>query len=537
MKSSYGAVFVSLLLTLPAARAAEPEHIAIIPAPAALSLTAGSFQLGRDTVIRTDAASHSSARMLSRALSVPTGYDFNISEGRKSRNNAIVLATDAKLGRLGDEGCVLEVTPRRITIRATTPAGVFHGTQTLRQLLPPEIYSPVVRSGVAWRVPCLRIEDSPRFAWRGALVDVARHFLPKADLFRFLDSMAILKLNTLQLHLTDNQGWRVEIRKYPRLTEWTRRQTLAQLREQRDAKGQDVGLRGDYYTQDDLRQLVAYAAERHITVVPEIEMPGHAGAAVAAWPELGNLDTKLNPDILKSRPLRVFNANESTIQVLQDIISEVMEIFPSKFIHIGGDEARKVEWKLSAAAQQRMRELGLKNEDELQSYFIRRMDQFLASRGRRLIGWDEILEGGLAPGATLMPRRGTEGGIAAVRAGHDVVRAQNDFTYFDHYQSRNPEEPLAIGNYLLPLEKVYQFEPVPPELSPAEARHILGVQGQHWAEYIPTLFHLEYMAFPRLAALAEVAWTPAARRDYAAFTGRLQIQQQRWRISGVNFRR
>lgn len=537
MKCLRVAVFVSILLTLPAARAAEPEQIAIIPAPASMSLAAGSFQLGRDTVIRADEASHSCARMLSRALSVPTGYDFNISVGRRARNNAIVLTTDAKLGRLGDEGYVLEVTPRRITIRATTPAGVFHGTQTLRQILPPEIYSPVARSGVAWRVPCLRIEDSPRFAWRGALVDVARHFLPKADLFRFLDSMAILKLNTLQLHLTDNQGWRIEIRKYPRLTEWTRRNTLAQLREQRDAKGRDVGLRGDYYTQDDLRQLVAYAAERHIMVVPEIEMPGHAAAAVAAWPELGNADTKMDAGLLNRRPLKVFNANESTIRVIQDILSEVMEIFPSKFIHVGGDEVRKDEWKLSAAAQQRIRELGLKNEEELQSYFIRRMDQFLASRGRRLIGWDEILEGGLAPGATVMSWRGTAGGVAAARAGHDVVRAQTDFTYFDYYQSRNPEEPLAIGNYLLPLEKVYQFEPVPPELSPAEARHILGVQGQHWTEYIPSLFHLEYMAFPRLAALAEVAWTPAAQKDYASFTARLRVQQQRWRIPGVNFRR
>jgi hexosaminidase len=393
-----------------------------------------------------------------------------------------------------------------------------------------------MRTDVAWRVPCLRIKDCPRFGWRGALVDVARHFLPKPDLFRFIDSMAMLKLNVLQLHLTDIQGWRVEILKYPRLTEWTRKEVLARRRERRDAKDRDVGFQGDYYTQDDLRQLVAYAAERHITVVPEIEMPGHAGAAIGAWPELGNLDTKVSPDLLKSRPLRVFNANESTIRVLQDVLSEVIEIFPSKFIHIGGDEARKDEWKLSAAAQQRMRELGLKNEDELQSYFIRRMDQFLASRGRRLIGWDEILEGGLAPGATVMSWRGTKGGIAAARAGHDVVMAPTDYTYLDYYQSRNPEEPLAINRLLL-LDKVYQFEPVPPELNSAEARHILGVQGQLWGAFIPTLFHLEYMAFPRLAALAEVAWTPAARRDYASFTGRLRVQEQRWRIQGVNFRK
>jgi hexosaminidase len=536
MRWLLGGVFVSLLFAQ-AARAAEPERFGVIPAPAAVSLTAGSFQLGPGTAIITDAASHSSARMLSRALSAPTGYDFKILDSRKARNNAIVLATDPALGGAGDAGYVLEVTQRRITIRAATPAGIFHGTQSLLQLLPPEIYSIVVRTGIDWRVPCLRMEDSPRFAWRGILIDVARHFYPKADLFRFLDSMAVLKLNVLQLHITDNQGWRIEIRKYPRLTDWTRQQTLARLRQQRDRKGRDVGLQGDYYTQDDLRQIVAYAAERHITVVPAIEIPGHEESAITGWPELGNPDTKMDPDLLKRRPLKVFNANESTIRVLQDVLTEVMEIFPSKFIHVGGDEVRKDEWKLSAATQARMRELGLKNEDELQSYIIRRMDQFLTSRGRRLVGWDEILEGGLAPGATVMSWRGTQGGIAAARAGHDVVMAQTDFTYFDYYQSRNPDEPLAIGDYLLPLEKVYQFEPVPRELNPAEARHILGIQGQLWSQFIPTLFHLEYMAFPRLAALAEVAWTPPARRDYAAFTNRLRVQEQRWRIQGVNFRR
>ena len=376
--------------------AAEPERIAIIPAAAAMRLATGSFQLGPDTVILTDSASHSSARMLSRALGVSTGFDFKILEGGKARDNAIVLTTGAAQAGPADDGYVLDVTPRRIAIRAAKPAGVFHGTQSLRQLLPPEVYSPVARTGVAWRVPCLHMKDTPRFAWRGVLVDVARHFFPKADLFRFLDSMAALKLNVLQLHVTDNQGWRIEIRKYPRLTDWTRKQALARLREQRDAKGRDVGLQGDYYTQEDLRQIVAYALERHITVVPEIEIPGHEEAAIAGWPELGNSDTRMDPDLLRRRLLKVFNANESTIRVLQDILSEVMELFPSTFIHIGGDEVRKDEWKLSAAAQERMRELGLENEDELQSYFIRRTDQFLASRGRRLVGWDETLEGGLA---------------------------------------------------------------------------------------------------------------------------------------------
>jgi len=514
---------------------AAVNGVAVIPQPSVLTPAEGVFAFKPDTAILTDPASRLSAQMLSRALGAATGYDLNISPGKAAKNNAILLVIDPGLGRLGEEGYLLEVTPRRIVIRAPKPAGVFYGTQSLGQLLPPAAYSPSVRRGVIWQVPCLKIEDSPRFSWRGAQVDVARHFMPKAGLYRFIDSMAMLKLNVLQFHFTDDQGWRIEIRKYPRLTEvgGVRRET--RLGHEREKKGFDGTPHRGYYSQDDLRDIVAYAGERFITIIPEIEMPGHAQAAIAAYPELGNTTGQIEVSGVWGIHNHVFNVEEKTILFLQDVLAEVLELFPSKFIHVGGDEVRKDEWKASPAAQARMKELGLKNENELQSYFIRRMDQFLTSKGRRLVGWDEILEGGLAPGATVMSWRGIKGGIEAARAGHDVVMTPTDFTYLDYYQSKDPGEPLAIGGFL-PLEKVYSFEPVPGEFTPAEAKRVLGTQGQIWTEYIPTMHHLEYMAFPRLAALAEVAWTPAAQRDYVQFTGRLRVAEQRWRILGVNFR-
>jgi hexosaminidase len=359
--------------------------------------------------------------------------------------------------------------------------------------------------------------------------------MPKAAILRFIDAMALQKLNTLQLHLTDDQGWRIEIRKYPKLTEigaW-RKETRAG--HENDAKGFDGKPHGGFYTQADMREIVAYARERHINVVPEIEMPGHAQGAIAAYPELGNTGEKLEVGRHWGVNKNVFNVNERTILFLQDVLSEVLEIFPSKFIHVGGDEVPKDQWKASAEAQARIKQLGLKNEEELQSYFIRRMDEFLTARGRRLVGWDEILEGGLAPGATVMSWRGNKGGIAAARAGHDVVMTPTDYVYLDYYQSKDAGEPLGIGGYV-PLEKVYSFEPVPPELNQNEARRVLGAQGNIWTEYIQTPEHLEYMAFPRLAALAEVTWTARDKMDFQDFEPRLVPLQERWKAMGVNFR-
>ncbi len=406
-----------------ASAAAQPG---VMPQPLKMVPGDGAFQLRPDTVILCAAAVNLEAQLLSRALSPATGYSFPVMTGSKPGDNAIELSIDPSLARLGNEGYVLEVTPKRVPLRAANTAGVFYATQSLRQLLPPAIFAPARQTGVAWRIPAVTIEDSPRFVWRGALIDSARHFIPKAAILRMIDSMAAQKLNTLHFHLTDDQGWRIEIRKYPRLTEIGSMRKETRIGHENKKLGFDCRPHGGFYTQDDLRQIVAYARERHITVVPEIEMPGHAQAAIAAYPELGNTNEKLEVGTTWGVYKHVFNANELTILFLQDVLTEVLEIFPSQFIHVGGDEVPKDEWKASAAAQARIKELGLKNEDELQSYFIRRMDKFLTSKGRRLVGWDEILEGGLAPGATVMSWRGIEGGIHAAREGHDVVMTPDE---------------------------------------------------------------------------------------------------------------
>ncbi len=500
---------------------------AILPIPSSLTPREGFFECRTDTVILTDAESRKTAELLSWYLREPTGYDFPLEKGSEARDNAIQLRIDRSLDRLGQDGYRLEAGPHRVIIRSSTAAGLFYGVQSFRQLLPPEIFAAARVDGVAWKAPAVMIEDMPRFRWRGAMVDVARHFMPKADLYRFIDAMAAIKLNRLQLHLTDTQGWRMEIHKYPQLTSQRGPTTKEQFQ-----KKCNCGLENGYYTQADLRQIVAYARERHILVVPEIEIPGHAGAAVAAMPEMGNTDAWMPPeDNGSSYRYRVFSPAEKTILFLQDILSEVLDVFPSPVIHLGGDEVRRDEWRNSPSAQKRMQELGLKDEDEIQSYITRRMNQFLTSRGRRMSGWGEIVEGGRLDGAIVTGRFGSD----AVRKGYDVVIAESEYTYFDYYQSRDPREPIA-HHYYLPLRRVYGFDPLPPGIKPSEAEHVLGAQGQLWTTYMPTPNYMEYMAFPRLAALAEVVWSPSGKRDYGEFKARLIVQQQRWSAMGVNFR-
>jgi hexosaminidase len=441
------------------------------------------------------------------------------------------------MDNLGDEGYSLQVTPASITIAAPQQAGIFYGIQTLRQLFPPQVFSDTPVEGVRWMIPCVRIKDYPQFRWRGMHLDVARHFMPKEFVLKFIDLVALHKMNSLHLHLTDDQGWRIEIKRYPRLTEvgaW-RDETLVGHANKKPHEF-DGKRHGGYYTHEDIREIVAYAAQRYINIVPEIEMPGHAQAAIAAYPELGNTGEQLPVRTFWGVNPNIFNANEETIILLQNVLTEVLDLFPSPYIHVGGDEAVKDQWKQSPEAQARIKELSLKDEDELQSYFIKRMDTFLSEHGRRLIGWDEILEGGLAPGATVMSWRGVEGGIKAAKMGHDVVMAPTTHTYFDYYQSKNRrEEPLAIGGYL-PLEKVYDFQPVPSELTEEEAKHILGAQGQIWTEYIPNPKHAEYMAFPRTVALCEAVWTPGEKKDYADFLRRLTVHLKRLDLLNVNYR-
>ncbi len=513
---------------------------ALIPLPKSAVPGRGSFAVTPTTVIAADNALKLLGRQLSSMLAPATGFDLPVKTGGASGGSSIALRRQPSLERtLGPEGYRLEVKPKGITISAATEAGVFYGIQTLRQLLPPEIFREARVNNVVWNVPAVSIEDTPRFSWRGAHLDTARHFMPKEFVKKYIDLMAIHKLNRFHWHLTDDQGWRLEIRKYPKLTEvgaWRKETIVGRQTSDLSNAAFDGKRYGGFYSQDDVREIVAYAAERFITVIPEIEMPGHSQEVVAAYPEHGSTDQPtetrthwgISPFLLKP--------DDATVRFMQDILTEVLDLFPGPWIHVGGDEANKTQWKASPEIQARIRDLGLKDENELQSWFIRQMDSFLTSHQRRLIGWDEILEGGLAQNATVMSWRGVDGAVAAARAGHDAVLTPTSNTYFDYYQARpNTNEPLAIGGFL-PLDRVYTWEPMPQALLPAEQKHILGVQGQIWTEYIENPKAVEYMAFPRLTALAEVAWTSTSQRDIDEFRSRLATHVLRLRILDVNFR-
>lgn len=515
---------------------AGAEGAAVVPQPAKMELAAGRFPLNAETRIAFpagDTAAECAAHILAAALRPSTGLPWHISQITAGAN--VILLQTVETG-LGPEGYRLQVTAEGARLEASTDTGLFYGVQTLRQLLPVSVFSASPVEGAKWVLPCLNIEDYPRFQWRGMLLDPARHFLPMDFLKKFVDLLALHKMNRLHLHLTDDQGWRIEIKKYPRLTEvgaWRAETLLGHAGKKPWVF--DGKQHGGYYTQEELRDLVAYAAARHVTIMPEIEMPGHAQAAIAAYPELGNLFAPLPVHTAWGVNHNIFNVEESTILFLQDVLEEVVSIFPSEFIHIGGDEAVKDQWKASAAVQRRMAELGLADEDAMQSYFIARMNDFLKSKGRRLIGWDEILDGGLGQDATVMAWRSIEKGITAALAGNDVVMAPTEYTYFDYYQGHIKQEPLAIGG-MLPLRKVYRFDPMPEALDDAALKHILGAQGQLWGEYIPAPGHAEYMAFPRACALAEAVWTPQAQRSYEGFSARLKTHLKRLDILGVQYR-
>jgi hexosaminidase len=517
--------------------ASAEAGINIIPAPAKIDKGDGTFTITEQTRIvfqEGNADAEKTAAYLGSVLRPATGYALPVSAATAAVANALNL-TVADTG-LGEEGYRLSVTKDRATITASTAAGLFYGAQTLRQLLPAAIFGAARAEGPVWNMPVVAIADSPRFAWRGMMLDPARHFLPKEFVTKFIDAMALHKMNRLHLHLTDDQGWRIEIKKYPKLTEvgaWRTETVVGHA--SKPPLTFDGKRHGGFYTQDDIRALLAYAAERHIIIIPEIEMPGHAQAAIASYPELGNLATPLPVHTSWGVNKNIFNVEESTILFLQDVLAEVVDLFPSTYIHIGGDEAVKDQWKASEAVQARMKALGLADEAKMQSYFIARMNDFLKSKGRKLIGWDEILEGGLGKDATVMAWRSIDKAVEAAKAGNDVVMAPTEFTYFDYFQSKKKTEPLAIGGYL-PLDKVYGFDPLPEGLDKDALKHIMGTQGQLWGEYIPTPEHAEYMGFPRACALAEVAWTPKARCDYKDFSARLVAHMDRLAQLGVHYR-
>ena len=530
------------VLLLVATGGSQDTSLAVIPRPVQISRGTGPFLLTPTTAIVTDRATRQIGYQLADWLNPATGYRLSVSSAAGSATR-ISLRLDSTLAQLGEEGYRLSVTPSRITILAYRPAGVFYGVETLRQLLPAEIFRAAQVPGVRWSVPAVEIEDKPRFPWRGAHLDVSRSFMPKEFVKKYIDLLALHKMNRFHWHLTDDQGWRLEIKKYPRLTTvggW-RRQTLVGIqRSYRDTSEWvfDGRPHGGFYTQDDAREIVAYAKARFITVVPEIEMPGHAQAAIAAYPWLGNTGQELEVLTFFGVNPNILNPSDSVMRFMQDVFTEVLAIFPSPWIHTGGDEAVKDQWKTSPVAQARIKELGLRDENHLQSWMTAQMSQWLAARGRALIGWDEILEGGtegLAQNAVVMSWRGIEGGIAAAQAGHNVVMTPTSNTYFDYYQSQDPNEPPAIGGFL-PLDTVYAYEPIPPVLDSAQARHVLGTQGQIWTEYQRTPKNVEYMVFPRLIALAEVAWTPRDQRNYADFSARLAKHFTRLGILDVNYR-
>jgi len=508
------------------------QSSALIPQPVHMEVSDGTFEVGPATKVIASGPAKAEGGKLIEALAPAMGFRLKLVNGGADQN-AIVLSLDAALKeQLGAEGYKLTVTPKRIDIRSADLPGLFYGSETVRQLLPVEVYRPAKVEGTQWSVPCVKITDYPRFGWRGLLIDPARHFIPKEDMLRFIDAMAAHKFNRLQVHFTDNQGWRLEIRRYPKLTEIGSKMDYSR---RRDDDGRYVG---GFYTQNDIREIVHYAADRHITVVPEIEMPFHTGAAIVAYPELGIKTghlAELPPEQRWDKTKGLIAPRPETVAFLQDVLSEVIELFPSKYIHIGGDEANTEHWAGDSEMQAQMKRLKLKDAHELHSWFIKQMDTFLTKNERRLVGWDEILQGGLAEGATVMSWRGMQGGITAARAGHDVVMAPTSHTYFDYYQGPKQNEPRAIGGFI-PVEKVYEFEPVPAELTAEQARHILGGQGQLWGEFIPNREHREYMAFPRACALSEVLWSPKDKQSFKSFLSRLMEHLERLRIASVNSR-
>lgn len=499
-----------------------PESYAIIPLPASLIPQKGQFSLIEKThiVVNKEGASlkgvvaYLTTMLKDEIHSEPTQHN------KTGREHPIVFEFDTNIK--GNEAYELKVSPDEIWIKASHPEGAFYAVQSLRQLL---------KDG---KVPAVEIIDAPRFPYRGMHLDVARHFFDVEAVKRYLDQLAYHKLNRFHWHLTDDQGWRIEIKKYPRLTEIGGFRSGTLIGHDSDQPRQFENKRyGGFYTQAEIKEVVAYAAERFITIVPEIEMPGHAQAVLAAYPELGCTGERL--EVLQKWGVsdNVYCPKEETFAFLEDVLTEVIDLFPGKYIHIGGDECPKTQWKESAFCQQLMKQEGLKDEHELQSYFIKRIERFVNSKGRQIIGWDEILEGGLAPNAAVMSWRGIEGGIEAAKSGHDVVMTPVSHCYLDYYQSDHSDEPLAIGGFL-PLEKVYSYEPIPAELEGEERKHILGAQVNLWTEYIPTMEKLDYMIFPRLCALSEVVWSPKEKRNLDNFTGRLAPHIDRLKAMGFN---
>lgn len=509
------------------------ENISLIPLPVKMDVSDGSFTIKSQTPLLFSADELENMSAYAADLwETYLGFELKHEKDDGLKGiNTINLVLNAPIDdELGEEGYTLRIKKDGIRITANKPAGLLYGIQTMHQLL---------STNPEGKMPLVNIKDYPRFSYRGLHLDVSRHFQPIEFIYKLIDQMAMHKLNVFHWHLIDDQGWRLEIKKYPKLTSvgaW--RVDMSDLHWNSRPLVNDPAnaTYGGYYTQEEVKALVAYAAERNITVMPEIEMPAHVMSALAAYPELSCTGENLGVPPGGVWPItHIYCAgNEATFEFLENVLMEVMEMFPSEYIHIGGDEADKTNWKSCPKCQARIEEEGLEGEEELQSYFIKRIEQFLNSYGRQIIGWDEILEGGLAPNAAVMSWRGKEGGIQAAQMGHSVVMTPVSHCYFDYYQGDPDLEPLAFGGNIT-LAKVYSFEPIPDELSREEGKLVLGAQANVWTEYMPDYRHVEYMIFPRLAALAEVVWSPKGHRDWGDFSRRMEAQYKRYQKRDINF--
>ena len=531
------------------------QTVSIIPRPESVATAEGEFQLNQLTMIEFedgDAEVRAVAEHLALTLRGATGLAVKTTTGPKVEhavpmhsillvNPGDVMVYDIRaLGSdeaLGREGYELTVGPDSVSLKAAHASGLFYGVQTLRQLLalrpaPGNAAAP----SAGWAIPVGHVLDRPRLRWRGMLLDCGRHFMPKEVIKRYINLLAYHKLNVLHWHLTEDQGWRIEVKKYPRLTEvgaWRKVTRDSEQPRQDGSAGASPARYGGFYTQDDVREIVAYAKSRYVTVVPEIELPGHCQAALAAYPELSCTGGRFEVSTQWGVHEDVYCAgNDKVFEFLEGVLSEVIELFPSEYIHIGGDEVPKTRWKACPNCQARIKAEGLKDVYELQSWFIRRIEKFLNSKGRRLIGWDEILEGGLAPNATVQSWRGMDGAVAAAANGHDVISSPTSHCYLDYAQGRGVDEPHFMG--FLPLERCYEFEPIPPQLSDEQARHVLGLEGNVWTEHAPPEL-VDRQAFPRLCALAEVAWSPKEGRDWDDFQRRLSVHYKRLDGLGVRY--
>ena len=506
----------------------KDTEISILPQPQAIRVDEGVFEVDKATKIYMDLCTDEMKRVagfINEKFAKAAGFELEIVD-RMPEENFIAFMNAG----MPTESYVINAKPQGVFIDYGDGAGAFYAVQTLFQLLPTEIYAQERQKGIDWTVPCCSIDDAPRFKYRGMHLDVCLHYFDFEFLKRYIDIMAAHKVNRFHWHLTEDQGWRIEIKKYPLLTEkgqWRKETVVGSL-----FSGVYDGIpHGGYYTQEQVKELVQYAAERYVTIIPEIELPGHALAAIACYPELScgledHYETATKWGVFK----QVYCTKESTFKFLEDVFDEVFELFPSELIHIGGDECPKASWKACPHCQSMIKKLGLKDEFELQSYFVTRMEKYINSKGRQIIGWDEILQGGLAPNAKVMSWLGEEGGIKAAQQHHEVVMSPHQKYYLDYWQADPYTEPLAMGGPTT-LKMMYDYEPVPDVLTSQEARYIIGVEGCVWTEYMPTPERVEYMAWPRMCAIAETGWTQADK-DWDGFTRRLE--KHFGRLDGMN---